>query len=51
MQILSAVHHRILTEAQAAMVLQGAIELLGHQEKRRIIEAEIKAIVEDESTD
>ena len=51
MQILSAVHHRMLSEDQAARVLQGAIELLGHQEKRRIIEAEITAFVEGESTD
>ena len=51
MQILSAVHHRMLSEEQAAKVLQGAIELLGHQEKRRIIEAEITAFVEGESTD
>ena len=51
MQILSAVHHRMLTEDQAARVLQGAIELLGHQERRRVIEAEITAIVEAESAD
>jgi hypothetical protein len=49
MQILSAVHHRLLSEAEAARVLQGAIELLGHQEKRRAIEAEITASTVDAS--
>ena len=51
MQILSAVHHRLLSEEQAARVLQGAIELLGHQESRRTLEAEIRATVAEDSAD
>ena len=52
MQIfLSAVHHRLLSEEQAAQVLQGAIELLGHQESRRTLEAEITATVAEDSAD
>lgn len=45
MQVLSAVHHRMLSEEQAAQVLQGAIELLGHQEQRRLLEAEVTTSV------
>ena len=36
---------------QAAQVLQGAIELLGHQESRRTLEAEITATVAEDSAD
>ena len=45
MQVLSAVHHRLLSEDQAAQVLQGAIELLDHHQSRQVFEAELRRTV------
>jgi len=51
MRILSAVHHRLLAPEQAAMVLQGSIELLELQTQRMAIEAELRQIIQQDSTD
>ncbi len=51
MRILSAVHHRLLSPEQAAMVLQGSIELLELQTQRMAIEAELRQFIHEDSTD
>jgi len=51
MRILSAIHHRLLSPEQAAMVLHGSMELLALQTKRMAIEAELRQLLEYKSAD
>ena len=48
MQILSATHHGLFSKPEAAMVLQGSIELLELQTKRMTLESDLRSIIENE---
>jgi hypothetical protein len=48
MTILSLIHHGLLTADQAAMVLQGALELLDMQTERKTLEDALREIDGDE---
>jgi hypothetical protein len=49
MTILSLIHHGLLTPDQAAMVLQGALDLLDMQTERKTIEDALREIDEGET--
>lgn len=46
MRILSAVHHELLSPEEAAMILQGSMDLLAHQTQRMKLESELKTLLD-----
>ena len=51
MTVLSLIHHDLLSSEQAAMTLQGAMELLDLQTKRKTIEEQLRARFEESEQD
>ena len=51
MTVLSLIHHDLLSSEQAAMTLQGAMEILDLQTKRKTIEEQLRARFEESEQD